>query len=88
MAICNYCKETELVMLVTSVPPYSPNLFLYNAICPEINSSLGFYSLVLCSQAGEGASEEGCGADEDSGPQLQTWSCGPTGKCNMGFIMG
>lgn len=52
--------------------------------CIEIGNPVGFYFVVLCSQAGEGASEEGCGADEASGPKLQTRSSGFTGKCKMG----
>ena len=49
----------------------------------DLKIQLDFYSVVLCSQAGEGAPEEGCGADEASGPQLQTRSGGFTGKSNL-----
>lgn len=65
------------------VPSGLPHFLCY---CPPVTAyglkiPVGF--LFFGSQAGEGMLEEGCGADETSGPQLQTWFGGFTSKCRM-----
>lgn len=53
----------------------------YSCLC--LKTLLLFYSVLLRSQAGEGATEERCRADEGARRQLQTRSSGVTGESVM-----
>lgn len=80
-----HLQERERVWLVYHME-HSHSFITVHDYLVVIKRPMSVNFVVMCLQAGEGAPKERCGADEASGPQLQTRSSGFTGKCRTGVF--